>query len=52
MTETDEEWAKRYCRDRELRYLSHEVYITQTSHQVWIAVEDGSGRYEVKTARS
>lgn len=52
MEKSDREWAEDQCRERGVRYLSHETYITGSSHQVWIAVEDWSGRYELKLNRS
>jgi hypothetical protein len=51
MRETDWEWSQRYCSNRGLRYLSHETYVTMTTHEVWIAVEDWSGRYELRLRR-
>lgn len=45
-------FAHRYCASKGLRYLSHEYYYHSngkgTGNQLWIAVEDFSGRYEVK----
>lgn len=40
----DEEIAKRHCREIGVNYLSHETY----QREIWIAVEDWSGRYEIK----
>lgn len=48
---SDNEWARHYCTQRELRYLSHETYRTMTTHEVWIAVEDYTGRFELRLAR-
>ena len=47
----DHEWALAYCQEYGVRYLSHETYRTMKSHEVWIAVEDHSGRYELKLKR-
>ncbi len=47
----DLKWAKEYCAERGLTYLSHETYRTMKSHQICIAVEDHSGRYELKLDR-
>jgi hypothetical protein len=41
-------WAEDYCARHGLRYLSHEHYVTMTTEWVFIAVEDGTGRYEVR----
>lgn len=45
-------FAHKYCAAKGLRYLSHEYYYHSngkgTGNQLWIAVEDFSGRYEVK----
>lgn len=48
---SDEQWAKSECARRDLTYLSHETYKTGASHQVWIAVQDGHERFELKLNR-
>ncbi len=42
--------ARSYCVKNEQRYLSHEYYYHSNGryNQLWIAVEDYSGRYEVR----
>ena len=46
--------AKRYCFMEGKRYLSHERYVSgwgdKRSDQLCIAVEDGTGRYEIRTS--
>lgn len=39
-----ETWARAECERRGLKYLSHEVY----GLEIWIAVQDGWERYELK----
>lgn len=48
---SDENFARVHCLTQGMHYLSHETYRTQTSHQVWIAVEQDGERFEVKLSR-
>jgi len=48
---SDYDWAQAYCLQNGLRYLSHETYRTMTTHEVWVAVEDYTGRFEVRLNR-
>lgn len=48
----DEVWARDQCKQRGLRYISHETYRTKLNHYVWIAVWDGADRYELRLNRS
>lgn len=43
----DETFAREACRALAVTYLSHESYVTMTSHEVWVAVSDGWERYEI-----
>ena len=51
LIEDDGTWARLYCASAGLRYLSHETYKTGASHEVWIAVEDATGKYEIRLKR-
>ncbi len=47
----DLKWAKAQCSERGVRYLSHETYRTEATHEVWIAAEECGERFEVKLKR-
>ena len=48
MTEDEvEQKAIYWCIKNEVKYLSHEFY-SYLDKNLWIAVEDYSGRYEIK----
>lgn len=47
----DEIFARTYCAEKGYWYLSHETYVTLTSHEVWIAVEKDGDRWEVQVSR-
>ena len=43
-----EAYAKRFCKTKSLKYLSHKYYV-YLERPLRITVEDGTGRYEIAT---